>query len=224
MSLRSVAIAVFSTEKGDDLLRLDRAVSRAALRIQKAEQPFERVEICAIAQERLLPLDGHEILMAELLEVMRQGRSRHAGLRLDLVDDKAVGVSGEKEPHDSEPRLGAERREHIREAGNFLVGDLHALHFYNYRNVVSSGINHQSWTRAIWYIVAGGVAARGALRDRSHQCRQALRRDARLEPGHVHDCRGAAHHPGRAIGLRQVHDAALPEPSRNVRRGPYPDW
>ena len=53
-------------------------------------------------------------------------------------DDHAVRVRGQQQPHDPEPRLGAERGEHVGVPGDVGSAAFICIHFYNSRNVVSS--------------------------------------------------------------------------------------
>ena len=41
---------------------------------------------------------------------------------LDVADDEAVRVGGQEQAHDAEPRLGAERGEHVGEPADAGVG------------------------------------------------------------------------------------------------------
>ena len=78
----------------------------------------EGVDVRAVPDERLLALGRDELVVLELVEMMGQRRARDAGLGLDLADHQAVGMGGEQEPHDAEPRLGAEGGEHVGEVGD----------------------------------------------------------------------------------------------------------
>ena len=69
--------------------------------------------------------------MFQFLEMVRERRPAHAGLRLDFVDDQAVGVSREEEADDSKPRLGSEGGEHVGKSR-----DVPLDHFHNYISTI----------------------------------------------------------------------------------------
>ena len=71
--------------------------STALFRVQhsaykKSEQLLEGPGVCAVPNECLFPFGRDELVVLQLLEVMRERRARHTGLSLDFVDDHAVGV------------------------------------------------------------------------------------------------------------------------------------
>ena len=115
----------FILQRAAIFLRLDGFVPGAALGVEKPEQFLERLGVGAVADERLFALGGDQLVVLQLLEVMRQRRAGDAGLGLDFADDHAVGVGGEQQADDPQARLGAERGEHVGVAGDCGVGDFH---------------------------------------------------------------------------------------------------
>src|SRR6476659_5765297 len=93
---------------GRDSPRLDGAIARATLGVQKAEEFLERLRVRAIADERFFTLGGDELVVLEFFQVMGERRSGDAGFGLDVADDEAVGMRGEQESDDAQPRFRAQ--------------------------------------------------------------------------------------------------------------------
>src|SRR5260221_7670471 len=75
-------ISLFAT---DNLLRLNRFISGAALGVKKAQQLFERVYVSRIPQERSFPADAHQVFVLEFFQVVRQSGAWNFKLASNLA-------------------------------------------------------------------------------------------------------------------------------------------
>src|SRR5579864_2789139 len=103
-----------------DLFRVDRAASRAALGVQKSQQLSKRLGSRGVAEERPFPPHGHQSLVPELFEMVRQRGRRNVELGLDLAGHETVRMRREEKPQNAEPRLRPDRGEHVRVPGDVL--------------------------------------------------------------------------------------------------------
>src|ERR1700683_2386055 len=71
ISLMFVVLIPAPLLAADDGLRLNGLVTRAALRVEKAQQILECVRIGRVPKERPLAAHTHQILVLEFLEMMR---------------------------------------------------------------------------------------------------------------------------------------------------------
>src|SRR5438270_2362373 len=104
----------------NDGLRFYGLITRAAFGIEKAEQLLQDLGVRPVAKEGSLPLYGDQILVLELVEMMRQRGIRDIEFSLDFVYDHAVGISRQEHLHDAETGFGTDRGKHVGKAGNLF--------------------------------------------------------------------------------------------------------
>src|SRR5262249_10849837 len=73
----------------------------------------QRPSIGGVPEESAVPAHLHEVLVFKLFQVMRESRIRNADLALNFTDHKAVRMSGQEQPYNSEPGLRSHRRKHV---------------------------------------------------------------------------------------------------------------
>src|SRR5438552_17945905 len=103
------------------LLRADRPVARATLLVKKAEELAQPTRVRRIPKKLLFSLNSNQAGVFQLLEVMRQRRARDLQLLLNLSHDHAVGMTRQKQSHDSQSRRRAHRRQHLRVSGHLGI-------------------------------------------------------------------------------------------------------
>src|ERR1700751_4624639 len=117
----------------------DRLVAGAALREQESNDVLQGLGVGRVAKEGAFAAHGDEAFVLQLVEMMRERRRRDAKLRADLADDQPFRMRGQQQPHDPEPRFGAQGRKHVGVAGNLVVGTFwHSdPYFHNYGTMES---------------------------------------------------------------------------------------
>src|SRR5579862_3213057 len=103
--------------KLSNLGRLDRLVSSTALGVEEPEQLLQHRSIGAVTQEGALAAHRDEILILELLQVMRQSGGCNAQFVLNFANHHPIRVRGEERPQNPQPRLRPESGKHIRICG-----------------------------------------------------------------------------------------------------------
>src|SRR6267143_3807176 len=72
----------------NDRFRFKCLVARTALGIQEPQQLLERFGVSGVAQKSTLPLDLHQALGLQLLQMVIHGRIRDVELALNVSDDQ----------------------------------------------------------------------------------------------------------------------------------------
>ena len=72
-------------------------------------------------QKRALALDAHQVLILELVKMVRKRGGGDLEIVLNLADDKTLGMRGEQQLHDAQPRLSAHGGKHVGIPGDALT-------------------------------------------------------------------------------------------------------
>src|SRR5581483_6614546 len=116
----SLMVSMKATCKSEESFRAESPCSACSI-------PRRERKAVPEAHERSLPLHANQVLVSELVQMMRESRGRNVQLRLDLIHNHSFRMGGKQRAQDPEPGLGPERREHVGVPGNlpaaFLCGD-----------------------------------------------------------------------------------------------------
>src|SRR5215472_842046 len=122
------------------LFRFDSFVSGAALVEEEAEQFLQRAGVGCVPEKRALTADRDQVLVLQLVEMMRQCGAGNLQLAADIADHHTFRVSGKQQAHDTKTGLGAHGREHVGTTGDLggigVPGQRDLLRYFHvYRNI-----------------------------------------------------------------------------------------
>ena len=81
--------------------------------LQETEEILEGIGVCRIPEPLFVFSRGHQSFHSEFFEMMRKRRVWYIEFGLNIADDHPFRVRREQQPYNLEPRLGAQRCEHI---------------------------------------------------------------------------------------------------------------
>ena len=143
----------------------------ALLRVQhsayrKPSSSCKRLGVGRVPEERALAPHLHQVLVLELFQMMRKGRSGNPQLALDVAHDQAVRMRRKQKLHDAQPRLRPHRREHIGVFGNVHISML--VEIWNCVNREITRVRHpERWVSLTSSVRLHEPAERGYDRDSS---------------------------------------------------------
>ena len=96
-------------------LRLDYTGFGTALREKERQKALQHFRVRGIPQEAPFPLHINEVLVLQLLQVMRDGGRLHAEFILDLAGDQSFRMSPQEMIDNSQARLGSQSSQDVGE-------------------------------------------------------------------------------------------------------------